>query len=200
MQNLHRLAGDGQQHGGHGHIGRDRHRVEGVGDAEGKLAQIGQIPCAILRHAAGVADAHQKHPLGPGDEPGGFVQRGVVLRRAHPPQKVLQLVQGVGQMSLLVGARLLFELPFELRIAVAAHLFAEVQHRGGGNVGLGSQLADAHERHRVGALVDIAVDQQFQLVQALDLLCSEQFHETLLLLSGILWFYYNKRNCRKTGR
>ena len=92
-------------------------------------------------------------------------------------------------MSLLVGARLLFELPFELRVAVTAHLLAEVQHRGGGNVGLGSQLADAHEGHRVGVLVDIAVDQQFQLVQALDLLCSEQFHETLLLLSGILWFY-----------
>jgi len=117
------LAGYRQQDGGHGHVGRDRDGVKRVGHAESKFAQIGKIPCTVLCHAARIADAHQKHPLGPGEHPGSFVQRCVILRRADLPQKVLQFAQSVRQGRFLIGASLLLELPFELRIAVAAHLF-----------------------------------------------------------------------------
>lgn len=173
MQHLLRFAGYRKNDGCDGGVGRDGDGIERVGHAQREFAQIGQIPCTILGYAAGIADAHQKHPLCPCDHTGGFVQRCIVFRRADFPQKVLQLAQRVRQTGSLRGTGLLLQLPFELRITVTAHLFAEVQHCGGGNVRFRCQLPDAHEGHRVRMLDDVLVDQQFQLVQIFDLLRGE---------------------------
>ena len=44
----------------------------------------------------------------------------------------------------------------------------------------GRKLPDAHERHRVGVLHDIAVDQHFQLVEVSELMRTEKIHDTSL--------------------
>ena len=46
----------------------------------------------------------------------------------------------------------------------------------------GRKLPDAHERHRVGVLHDIAVDQHFQLVEVSERMRTEKIHDTSLLL------------------
>lgn len=45
----------------------------------------------------------------------------------------------------------------------------------------GRKLPDAHERHRVGVLHDIAVDQHFQLVKVSELMRTEKIHDTSLI-------------------
>ena len=45
----------------------------------------------------------------------------------------------------------------------------------------GRKLPDAHERHRVGVLHDIAVDQHFRLVEVSERMRTEKIHDTSLL-------------------
>ena len=45
----------------------------------------------------------------------------------------------------------------------------------------GRKLPDAHERHRVGVLHDIAVAQHFRLVEVSERMRTEKIHDTSLI-------------------
>ena len=107
----------------------------GLVDVQAELAHAGKIACPVLGHDAGHAAAYKKDVPGLKNDPGQHVQLLLKLRRAGLFQKVDDLRHIVLDRRLLCLFQMLAQPDLELRIAVAARLFAEPEDGGGRHMG-----------------------------------------------------------------
>src|SRR5699024_275227 len=129
-----------------------------------------EIPGPIPGQGGAGAYPNEEQLVGSAQYLDRLVDQGLGGRQGQPVQIVLEGrdVQ-VGDV-LFVLEQLLFQQQFELGIALAAELFAHVQHRGGGDMGLGRQLPDLHVDDLFPVFGNVIVNRHLQRVQALDLL------------------------------
>ena len=142
--------------------------VMGLVDVQAELAHAGKIACPVLGHDAGHAAAHKKDVPGLKDDPGQHVQLLLKLRRAGLFQKVDDLRHIVLDRRLLCLFQMLAQPDLELRVAVAARLFAEPEDGGGRHMGGIRKLPDAHIAHLVRVPHNILINFQLQIIQAAD--------------------------------
>ena len=140
---------------------------------QAELAHAGKIACPVLGHDAGHAAAHKKDVPGLKDDPGQHVQLLLKLRRAGLFQKVDDLRHIVLDRRLLCLFQMLAQPDLELRVAVAARLFAEPEDGGGRHMGGIRKLPDAHIAHLVRVPHNILINFQLQIIQAADHLFAE---------------------------